>query len=89
MVAITGDPPEKVAALVAKQGLTYTVLADENLMVTRQFGIVFKDGATLLPVPAIFVVGTDGIIRFHHVHPDYRVRLDPALLLAVARGERS
>lgn len=29
----------------------------------------------LLPVPAVFVVGTDGIIRFAHSNPDYKVRL--------------
>ena len=39
----------------------------------------------LLPVPAVFVVGTEGMIRFQYVNPDYRVRLHPEVLLAVAR----
>ena len=86
MIAITGDTPEKVAELVAKRGLTFTVLADADLTVTRQFGIVFKQGSWLLPVPAVFVVGMDGVIRFHYVHPDYTVRLDAALLLAAAQA---
>ena len=40
----------------------------------------------LLPVPAVFVVSTEGIILFQFVHPNYRVRLDPEVLLAVAKS---
>lgn len=39
----------------------------------------------LLPVPAVFVLGSDGLIRFEYVNPDYRVRLDPEVLLAAVR----
>ncbi len=39
-----------------------------------------------LPVPSIFVLGTDGRIQFTYVNPDYRVRLEPEVLLAVARA---
>jgi peroxiredoxin len=39
----------------------------------------------LLPVPATFVVGRDGVIRFMYANPDYRVRLAPELLLTAAR----
>ena len=88
IIAITGDSPEKVAELVAKRGLTYTVVADADLAVTRQFGIVFKQGGWLLPVPAVFLAGTDGIIRFQYSHPDYTVRLDTASLLAAAKAGR-
>lgn len=35
----------------------------------------------LLPHPAVFVVGKDGVIRFAHVNPDYKTRLDPAAIL--------
>ncbi len=38
-----------------------------------------------LPVPAVFVVGTDSLIQFEYVNPDYRVRLDPGLLVAAAK----
>ncbi len=36
----------------------------------------------LLPHPAVFVVGRDGVIRFAHVNPDYKVRLTPEEILA-------
>lgn len=42
-----------------------------------------------LPVPAVIVIGTDGKIRFQHVDPNYRVRLHPDVLLAVAKAEAS
>lgn len=41
----------------------------------------------VLPVPAVFVVGTDGVVRFQHVNPNHRVRLDAAVLLAAARAQ--
>jgi len=42
----------------------------------------------LLPHPAVFVVGKDGIIRFAHVNEDYKVRLEPEKILeAVQTGK--
>ena len=43
-----------------------------------------SDGHILL-VPSVFLVGTDGVIRFHYVNPNYSVRLDPDVLLAAAK----
>jgi peroxiredoxin len=41
-----------------------------------------------LPHPAVFVVGKDGVIRFAHVNPDYKTRLDPEAILEAARGAK-
>jgi len=38
----------------------------------------------LLPHPAVFVVSKDGVIRFAHVNPDYKTRLDPEAILKAA-----
>lgn len=38
--------------------------------------------ARWLPVPAVFVIDADGVIRFAHSNPDYRVRLPMESLLA-------
>lgn len=35
-----------------------------------------------LPLPATYVVGTDGLIRYAHVEADYRERAEPAQVLA-------
>lgn len=38
----------------------------------------------ILPVPAVYLVGTDHIIRFSYYNPDYKVRIAPDKLLAAA-----
>lgn len=35
----------------------------------------------LLPHPAVYIVDTDGVIRFAHVNEDYKVRLEPDKIL--------
>ena len=40
----------------------------------------------ILPHPAVFIVNTNGVIRFAHVNPDYKVRLEPAKILEAARA---
>ncbi|MEO0972978.1 MAG: peroxiredoxin-like family protein [Pseudomonadota bacterium] len=37
-----------------------------------------------LPVPAVFLIDTSGVIRFSYVSPDYRYRVDSRLLLTAA-----
>ena len=38
-----------------------------------------------LPVPAIFIIDSAGVIRFRHYNADYRVRLPAAQVLQAAR----
>lgn len=40
----------------------------------------------ILPHPAVFVADTSGKIRFAHVNPDYKVRLEPKEILEAARS---
>ena len=40
----------------------------------------------LLPVPAVFAIGRDGVIAFTYINPDYKVRLPADELLAAARA---
>lgn len=37
-----------------------------------------------LPAPSTYVVGKNGVIYFQYTNPDYKVRLDPELLVAAA-----
>ena len=39
-----------------------------------------------LPVPAVFIVGRDGVIKFVYSNPDYKTRLASADLLAAAEA---
>ena len=42
----------------------------------------------VLPVPATYLIGTDGLINFAYINPDYKVRLHPDVLLAAAKAYR-
>jgi peroxiredoxin len=44
------------------------------------------DDHHMLPVPAVFVLDTDGRIAFHYVNPDYEVRLPETVLLEAAKA---
>ena len=41
---------------------------------------------TRSPVPAVYILGTDGTIKFVHFDPDYRERMDPAKILEEAKA---
>ena len=43
-----------------------------------------ETGAFWLPVPSIFVIGADGVIKFVESNPNYRIRPPPAEILAAA-----
>jgi len=40
----------------------------------------------LLPVPSVFLINKEGIIQFQYVNPDYKIRLNPDVLLALAKA---
>ncbi len=44
------------------------------------------DDAGGLPVPATFIIGTDGRVHFQYTNPDYSIRLSPKVLLAAAEA---
>ena len=39
-----------------------------------------------LPVPATYLVGNNGVIQFQYANPNYKMRLDPDLLIAAAKS---
>lgn len=87
IIAVSPDPPEKLIETIQKRDLSFRLLSDVDLAAPRAFGIAFQpEGKRALPVPAVYIVGADGVIRFHYVHPDYTVRLDSDLLLAAAKA---
>ena len=43
----------------------------------------------LLPVPAVYLVDTEGKVRFQYVNPDYKIRLNGDVLMAAAKALRS
>ncbi|XOV79852.1 MAG: peroxiredoxin-like family protein [Aestuariibacter sp.] len=45
-----------------------------------QFVALDGTSKVALPVPAVYVVDTDGLIHFQYVNPNYKVRVSPELL---------
>jgi len=39
-----------------------------------------------LPVPSVFIADAAGILQFSFVHPDYKVRVPGAVILAAAKA---
>jgi peroxiredoxin len=64
-------------------------LDDQMLAELKKYSIDVEDASGqshhMLPVPAVFLVATNGLIQFEYVNPDYKVRLDPELLVAAAK----
>jgi peroxiredoxin len=100
LLAVSPDKPEELAKTMEKDKLTYTLLSDSDAAAIQAFGLAFKapstqfnmleqySGAThhALPVPAVYILGTDGTIKFVHFDPDYKVRMDPAKILEQAKA---
>ena len=100
LLAVSTDSPENLQQTATKQKLTYTLLSDADLSVSKQFGLAFKSPKNydkflpetsggknvdkLLPVPSVFILNRKGNIRFEYINPNYNQRMNPALLKAAA-----
>ena len=51
----------------------------------KGYGIELEKSKFQLPTPAVFVVDEDGVIQFSFVNPNYKVRLNKDILLAVLK----
>ncbi len=67
-------------------------LDDATLARYREYGISLEDASGhthhLLPIPAVYVVATDGTILFSYSNPDYKTRLDADKILEVAKKHK-
>lgn len=100
LIAISSDSPDELKKTLSDQKLSYTLLSDSNLSLSKQFGIAFKapkeygkflpktsarkNKELLLPVPSVFIIDKSGKIQFEYISPDFKHRLSPGLLKAVA-----
>ncbi|HTI92329.1 MAG TPA: peroxiredoxin-like family protein [Puia sp.] len=100
LIAISTDAPEGLMASATKEKLSYTLLSDADLILAKQVGIAFKapkgywdmlpkttggkDVDLLLPVPSVFILDRSGVIHFEYINPDFKQRVNPDMLKAVA-----
>src|SRR5271170_7712211 len=99
LLAISPDKPEELAKSIDKHTLTYTLLCDSDATAIQAFGLAFLAPSRqfgmleqysgqkhhTLPVPAVYILGTDGTIKFVHFDPDFKKRMDPAEIVAQAK----
>lgn len=96
IIAVSTDSPKNLTATMDKQKLSYTLLSDADLSVSKQFGIAFKAPVSydkilpeasdfkntekLLPVPSVFILDKKGKILFEYINPNITERISPELL---------
>ncbi|CAM4230989.1 peroxiredoxin-like family protein [Gillisia limnaea] len=100
IIAVSPDSPEQLKASLAEQDLDYELFSDADGTLTQAMGLAFKSpekyGSMLgnvsggkntgfLPVPALFVLGTEGTILFEYISPNYKQRIAAPLLLEVLK----
>ncbi|TAA47452.1 peroxiredoxin-like family protein [Corallincola spongiicola] len=77
-------------SLAASQGFGLAFYLDDKTAerYRGKMGAVFAseqgDDRIVLPVPAVYVVDQQGLVQFNYVHPNYKVRIQPELLLKAA-----
>ncbi len=102
LIAVSTDKPEGLMQSASKEKLSYTLLSDADLNLSKQFGIAFKapkgywemlpkttggmNTDLLLPVPSVFILDRKGAIRFEYINPDFKQRLSAELLTAVTQS---
>lgn len=100
LLAISTDSPDVLMHSASKEHLGYTLLSDADLQVSKKFGLAFKapkgywemlpkttsgmNKDLLLPVPSVFILSKSGKIHYEYINPDFKQRLSPDLLKAVA-----
>ncbi|TCN56252.1 AhpC/TSA family protein [Flavobacterium circumlabens] len=100
IVAISPDSPENLRSTAEIDKVQYMLLSDANGVLIKEFGIAFEApenyksvinvhsngmNTSLLPVPSVFVVNTNGDILFEYVSPDFKHRITAELLVSVLK----
>ncbi len=100
LVAVSTDSPDNLKQTENKQKLTYKLLSDADIALSKKFGIAYKSpkgydkflpGTSggkntdkLLPVPSVFILTKKGKIAFEYINPDMTQRIGAGLLKAAA-----
>lgn len=86
MIAVSVDSPEQTNKLCEERGYTFTILADTERTVIRQYDLVHAGGgpgSSDIARPAEFLLDANGVLHWVNLTEDYRVRARPADILAV------
>ena len=81
---------DSAAVAIRAFGLAYKVSnASANNLKANNMDIEKASAQThhILPVPAAYIIGTDGVIKFEYINPNYKVRVKSDIILAAPRAE--
>lgn len=100
IIAVSPDSPGALQNSLDEKNLDYELYSDAEGKLSQAMGLAFKSpekyGSMLsnvsggknpgfLPVPALFVLDSDGTILFQYISPDYKQRIAAPLLLEVLK----
>jgi peroxiredoxin len=100
VLAISPDKPERLRGTIEDFRLTYPLLSDVDGNAMKAFGIAYAGAAGqfaileqasgashhALPVPTIYLLSTDGGIRFAHFDPDYKNKMSYSDIVVAAKA---
>ncbi len=87
IIAIAPDPPEKLAEVRDRVGLNFALLSDVEFEAAKAYGVAFTNNRNRsLPVPSVFVIAPNRKIQFQYINPNYRVRIDNDVLVAMVKA---
>ena len=93
IVAVSPQIPARLAALKRRHDLSCLVAADPRHTLIDAFNLGFAEpgadvvlgtGRSVLPFPAVVVVGRSGVVRHADIHPDGSPHPEPAEIVAAA-----
>ncbi len=74
-------------------GLAFRVPDDVVKLYKQQYQIDLEEASGephhILPVPAVFIINTNGVVLFEFINPNYKDRINPEVLLAAAESYRN
>lgn len=86
---VVSDQDAKVAS---QYGVAWEVpeFLMEHMRVDRGLDLktINNGNASVLPIPATFILGTDGIVKWNYVNVDYRTRSEPDEIIEVLKNLR-
>jgi len=87
---ILSDPGNAIAAAFGLRFTMPSYLVNLYLSLGNNLPLFNGDASWTLPMPARFVIGSDGVIAYAEVNPDYTRRPEPAdMLPAIRRAQRA
>ncbi|GAB1308113.1 peroxiredoxin-like family protein [Urechidicola sp. KH5] len=97
IIGVSADSPEMLKKSIDKKELNYTLLSDSSTEAIQAFGIAIEaperynkmllkhsdnKNSHIIPVPAAYILDTNGRILYDYVNPDFKKRISEEELIS-------